>query len=237
MFLNKKKEPIKLEMYAPVGQLIDLFPPKPMRENIPDWWTAINIKNIADIDPKIKTVKHCPGFKDLYAQGIALPLWSDHEIVLDTKQVVELRWPTTSGHIAPTSHNLIDQVPGAWPGYINIKFSSPWRFHCDEPIQFVWVQPVWGQENPQEFTLVPGIIDFRINKHTNINTLWKLGHRKITIKAGTIMAQLIPLTDRPLQISYHVMDTDTFNKKFAVWDFTLGLAQYAKNKLILRDKN
>lgn len=231
MFFKKKNEPIKLEIYAPMGHLIDLFPPKPMKEHLPDWWTAINTKSIDN-----KTVKHCPGFKDLYAQGIALPLWCDYEFVLDTKEVIEMRWPTTSGHPAPLSHSLIAQAPGAWPGYINIKFNSPWKFHCNESVQFVWVQPVWGQENPQEFILVPGITDFRINKHTNINTLWKLGNKKITLKAGTIMAQLIPLTDRPLEISYHVMDNDSFNKKFAIWDFTLGLAQYAKNKLILRGK-
>lgn len=231
MFFNKIK-PVKLEMYAPMGQLIDLFSPKPMRENIPDWWTAINSKAIDN-----KTVKHCPGFKDLYSQGIALPLWSDYEIVLDTKEIVDIRWARQANQPGAGQHNLASQAPDAWPGYVNIKFQSPWNFHCDESVQFVWIQPVWGQENPQEFTLVPGITDFNINKQTNINTLWKLGHRKATIKAGTVMAQLIPITDRPLEISYHVMNNDTFNKKFAVWDFTLGLAQYAKNKMILRNKN
>jgi len=233
MFFNKIK-PIKLEMYSPMGQLIDLFPPKPMRESIPEWWTAIDTKAVDG-----KTVKHCPGFKDLYAQGIGLPLWSDYEIIFDNKEIVDMRWPTHNGTYQPGigRHDLTIQAPKAWPEYINIKFQNPWKFHCDEPISFVWVQPVWGQKNPQEFILVPGITDFNVNKQVNINTLWKLGYKKVMLKAGTIMAHLIPITDRPLEISYHVMDSNVFNKKFAVWHSTLGLAEYAKNKLILRNKN
>jgi hypothetical protein len=173
----------------------------------------------------------------LYNKGIGIPLWSDYEILLDPKELVEIRWPVDSCQPIIDKHDLTTQVPGAWPGYINIKFNNPWKFHCDESIEFVWVQPIWSQENPQEFTLVPGITDFNINKQVNINTLWKLGHKKILLKAGTIMAHLIPITDRPLEISYHVMDGTTHNQKFAIWNFSLGLAQYAKNKLILRNKN
>lgn len=234
----KKKESIKLEMYAPIGHLIEMFPPVFMKHFVPDWWNAINPKNdVHEKNLKGKSIKFCPGFKDLYSVGIGIPLWSDYEINISDEKIVNVQWPTDSQQIGAESHNLTSQTPGAWPGYGSVKFTNPWKFYCEEDIKFAWVQPVWNQTDPIQFITVPGISEFNVNRHTSINTLWKLGHRKEFLKAGTIMAQLVPLTERPIELVYKVMTSDDFKDKFAIWDFSLKAATYARNKVLMRKNN
>jgi len=230
MFFKKKKKVIKLEMYAPVGQLIDMLPPVLMKDDIPAWYDNI------PADAPGKTVKHCPGFKDLYSKGISIPLWADYNVETGVNKITNITWPKKSGLLNAGGHNLQQQAPSAWPDYVNIKFESPWRVWCDEPIPFIFLQPVWNQKDPQQFTTVPGVTEFRYQHQINIITLWKTNGipRQDMLKAGTTIAQLIPLTDdRPIEISLHTLTQDVYNEKFVAWDYSLGKASYMKLKNII----
>lgn len=219
MDLFRKKNKITLEIYAPVHQLVELFPPVLMKDAYPDWYRLM---------PKGKTelnVSHCTGLKDLYNQGIMLPLWSDYEIDFTPDGVENIRWPSDNNNTSSGgSHRLDHQAPGAFPGYVNVKFNSPWWFWCSEPIQWLWTQPVWNQSNPQQFTVVPGVVEYQHQNLTNINTLWQLGDSDRTekLRAGEPMVHIIPLTDQPMEIKIEVMNSDVFAKKFARWNYAFS---------------
>lgn len=212
MFKFKKKK-LKLEIYGPNQQLIDLFAPVRMKDSVPSWYKSM---------PKgQQNVSHCLGMRELYSAGLMFPLWSDYEIMLGTHGVDGVQWPADNNHtMGAETHDINTQAPGAWPGYVNIKFSSPWWFWCSEPIQWVWTQPAWNQTDPQKFTIVPGSTEFKYQNQTNINTIWKLGTpRTERLKAGYPMVHLIPLTDRDWDFEVGVMTDKVFAKKFQRWNY------------------
>jgi hypothetical protein len=215
MFIKKNK--LTITLYSPVGQLIDLFPPVKTKDLIPNWYNALPVKS-----ENATTVKHCPGFKDLVSKGFILPLWADHEIIIGpVGDPIIHSTNTTSGRPPSASHSLAEQAPGAWPNYLNIKFHCPWLAWCDEPIGWAWSQPVWHQTDPQELINVTAVSEFRHQHDLHINTIFKrpIVSKTISIKAGTPMAQLIPLTERDWDIKLEMLTPEIFSSKFAKWSF------------------
>jgi len=219
MFFNKKKK-IIVEAYAPIGQLIDLFPITKTKNTLPSWYDSLPAKINGE-----RTVKQCPGLTDLYNCGFTIPAWADYEVLVNADN---------TGHIKSgmgkrygehsTGHDLPVQAPGAWPDYINVKFHNPWWIWCSEPIEWLWVQPVWSQTHPQEFTLIPAVTEFRYQYQANINTLIKKPKESklITIRGGTPLAQLVPLIERDWDLKLDVMTPEIFAEKFDRWDFSLS---------------
>ena len=218
MFFIKKKK-LKLEIYGPSRQLVDLFAPVRMKDSVPEWYKSM---------PKgqdYNNVSHCLGMRELYSTGIMFPLWSDYEITLGPNGVEGVHWPSNNENtMGAESHPLTEQAPGAWTGYANIKFTSPWWFWCSEPIQWVWTQPAWNQQDPQKFTIVPGSTEFKHQNQTNINTIWKLGKNKRIekLKAGDPMVHLIPITEQDWDFEVGVMTNEIFSEKFKRWNYAFN---------------
>jgi hypothetical protein len=234
MFFKKKK--IVLEAYAPVGDLIDLFPIVESSKCIPTWYTKL-----PPSDTSNPNVRSCFGLKDLYKKGIIIPLWSDYDVTIDPMRGISAVSGMQNQATFPplVSNDIASQTGGAWPNYANLKFNSPWLFWCSEPIQWVWVQPVWWQKDPQQMVLVTASAEFRGQHDSNISTLIKMPNQTETIsfKAGLPMAQLIPLTEEPWELKNMVMTKEIFDKKFAHWEFSLNpKLRYPKIRNILNRK-
>jgi hypothetical protein len=227
MFFTRQKK-ITLEAYAPVGELINLFPI--IKADTPNWFKKIsaNVNNGSNI-------KHCSGVKDLYKRGLMFPLWADYEIDISRTGVSVRSGMAEDKFKSADIHNLQNQASGLWPGYSSVKFNSPWYFWCSEPIEWVWVQPMWDQQHPQQLSLVPGISEYKYMHQTNINTLIRIPDKQetISLKAGTPMAHLIPLTEKDWDLKLIVMDSTAWATKFSPWSFSLGHAlRYQKIKKI-----
>lgn len=221
MFVKRKEKKIVVEVYAPSKALIDLFPIERTRNVIPDWYKELPAKPVAGIN-----VKQCPAAKDLFSKGLIIPLWADYEVTVnpdgrgDIKSaMMKLDFP------AGAAHDLEYQASGAWPDYVNIKFNSPWLIWCSEPIEWAWLPTVWWNQDPQEFLTVTGIAEYKYQHQTNINTLIKKPvntTKTISLKAGTPMAQLVPLTEHDWEFTLEVLTAEIFAKKFAKWEFSLN---------------
>ncbi len=231
MFINKIK-PLKLEVYAPVGDLIDLFPIVQSQEALPKWFSNLP-KSVNDIN-----VRNCTGLKDLFNEGFMIPAWGEYFITVmpdgtsNVESPVQLNW----GH--SKRHDLSTQAPGAWPSYINVKLHNPWWFWCSEPIKWIMIQPTWNQEEPSEWAVVPGMLEFRYNNQANVNTLFRIMEREYTTKinTGDVIAQLIPITERPVALELKVLNDDIYNEKFAPWvhSFKFG---YQKIRNMIKNRN
>lgn len=237
MFFIKKKKKLTFHAYGPIGQLVDLFPPVLMEENLPSWYKPLP----ADLGYGL-TVKHCAGLKDLFPKTIVMPLWADYEIKTSLMNQPEVRTSfSPPGGPPSVSHSLDHQVTGAWPAYSNIKFSSPWMFWCDEPISCLVTQAVWHQKDPSELQVVPGILEFRHQHQTNINTIIRKDaalEDPIIIRAGTPMIYITPLTEREWDLNVDVWTPSLFGKLFARWDFSNsnGSLQYQRVRSIINRK-
>jgi len=174
--LSKKKEPLKLEAYASLGQLADLFPIVRSKESLPNWY-----HNISSLEGQ-KTVRQCPGVNNLFHKGVMIPAWADHEITIHPNGNTNVTSPASQ---QPTgSHRLVNDAPGAWPGYANIKFLNPWMFN-------------------------------------------------ISIKAGDILMQMIPVTEEPFELEIKLMTPQIWAEKFQQWPFS---ANFLYHKAISKIK-
>lgn len=227
---NKKN--ITLEAYAPVGDLIDIFPIEKSESSYPSWYKNLP-KGYND-----NNVRNCTGIRDLFGEGFMIPSWGEYQITIhpDGESVVEspvqLRW----GH--SSKHNISTEAPGAWPGYVNIKLHNPWWFWCPKPIKWLMIQPTWAQQDPQEYTIVPGVTEFRYNNQANINTIWKVKEYSYTVKisAGDMLAQIIPITEEKIGLELKVLTDEIYGQKFAPWmhSFRFG---YQKLRAIMEKRN
>lgn len=224
---------IVVEAYAPSGMLIDLFPITKTKDAIPSWFKNLPGKPGEDV----KNVRQCPAAKDLFSKGMIIPLWADYEITINNDGTGSIDSGMRFNNMSPAEvHNVNSQAAGAWPGYTNIKFASPWYIWCSEPIEWMWSQPVWWQSNPQEFTTVTGISEFRYQHESNINCLIKKPQSSImlSVKAGTPMAQLIPLTEKDWELKLDVMTPEVFSRKFSKWNYSLNpVMAYQRLKSII----
>lgn len=236
MLIKRKEKKIVVEAFAPNGALIDLFPIERTENVIPKWYQDLPGKPLDGLN-----VKHCPGAKDLFSKGLIIPLWADYEITLNANGHGDIKSAMTGVSFPPAdTHSLQFQAAGAWPDYVNIKFNSPWYIWCNEPVEWAWLPPIWWQQDPQEVILATGISEYRYQHQTNINTLVKrpTTTKVISLKAGTPMAQLVPLTERNWEFKLEVMTHEEFAKKFTRWEFSLNpRLTYQKIRSILEKKN
>jgi hypothetical protein len=224
----KKKSPLKLEAYAPLGQLVDLFPIVHTKNALPSWY-----HNLLKFDDKQKNVRHCPGVGDLFRLGVMIPAWSDHEIVIYPDGRTNVRSPSSNNPVS--SHNLNFDAPGAWPGYVNVKLLNPWMLYCNKPVKWLFLSPTWCNSDPAEFTIVPGVLEFRVAHEANVNMLFKLKSEPYTvlIKAGDSLMQMIPITEEKFELEVKTMTQDILTEKFLPWNHSFN---YGYQKAISRIK-
>lgn len=231
MFFIKRKK-IILEAYCQSNELRQLFPPIKSLTVRPEWYKGLN--------KEAPTIRHCAGFNDLFANALILPCWAEYKIQLGSNGIHGVSCSTQAmGPSGTGGHDLKVQTNNAWPGYQSVKLLSPWSFWCSEPVPWIWVQPIWLQEDPEEYTMPPAITEFRFQNGTHVNLIVKLPEegtwREIHIEPSTPLAMLVPLVERPWDIEVKMMTPEIWNEKFTKWDHSFRLG-YLKTRRILERK-
>lgn len=100
------------------------------------------------------------------------------------------------------------------------------------------IQPTWNQHEPSEWGVIPGALEFRYNNQANINTLFRIMEREYTTKinTGDIVAQLIPITERPIVLELKVLNDSIYNEKFAPWTHSFRFG-YQKVRNMFKNRN
>ena len=235
MIFNKSKK-IVLEVFSPNGQLIDLFPPKKSNTVQPNWFKELSKENSFG-SSSVLTVKNCPGIKDLYSSAITIPSWADYSITVETDKSINIDSPMEipGGH--SSVHRLGIQAPNAWPNYANVKFISPWKFYCSDPIKWMWVPATWDNHNPCEYQVIPGMLEFKAQHESNISALFpfKTHTYTVNIKAGDALAYLVPITERPWDIEIKMLTPEEWSRKIATWTHSFDFL-YQRTRAILNKK-
>jgi hypothetical protein len=85
------------------------------------------------------------------------------------------------------------------PGALNsiVKINTPWHIKVPKNIKFI-VLPV--SDDDQVFQQVPGILDPSVSTEINFQLRWYKQKGMYRIKAGTPMAQIIPLSEEKFEL-------------------------------------
>lgn len=176
---------------------------------------------------KYKSYTHtfrCPGIFDLTSTGFILPMpW---DITIETNgdgktffadtpgSTLEkyLETPLVDAHLPDSIAKHVPLGPDCLKTVV--KLHSPWQIIVPEGIKFLMIPVPYPEQHIFENFI--GILDSSISSEIHFQLKWKKLLGRHMIKAGTPMAQLIPLTDERFELvcrDFNAEDQLWFDKK------------------------
>lgn len=151
----------------------------------------------------------CPGIFDIMGSGYIIPMpW---DVSIETKgDGKHFAWsfpsedlqtmfqpPLLNGHFADQTAKFLPIKPNSLETII--KLNTPWHCIVPEGVKFL-MMPIPYPDN-YDFENVTGILDNSISSEINFQLRWNVLDGLRTIRAGTPMVQLIPLTDEKFKLT------------------------------------
>ena len=158
------------------------------------------------------TMKRCPAIISMLTKGFVMPMWTD--LIIDiNQQQRQFRWMFADGETNAGEHSPEQWMAFVDPAqYAHFKVVSPWRFKTKKDINFMWTQPFYHDQLNVNYHLAPAIIEYKDQHSTHLNMFLDLSTKEIMIKAKTPMVQIIPMTDKKVEIKNHLVDQKEYDK-------------------------
>ncbi len=156
-----------------------------------------DINNIF-VKEHITNLKDCYAFLEYFQNAITIRHWADLYI-----EVTKEKYDYYSSFTKPEEHNR-NEIGEGFVNYHHIKLISPWILKEKSGVKFAWVGAEWNLDS-YNFKVLPGIINFNINHHTNVNLMLPKEEKNIIIPAGLPIVNLIPLTDKKIKLVNQVI--------------------------------
>jgi hypothetical protein len=202
----------KIEFFSYVQGVADTFPVIHARNKMPTWVdqvrqhykvTAARLKDHG----RFPHLYRCPGIFEILGEGyyVTMP-W---DVIIETKgDPWNFKWTIPSEELSELmggiplvvphkeASELMPTPPGAMATII--KISTPWHIKAPPGLKFL-VLPV-SYPDTFEFEHVPGILDPGVSSEINLQIRWYVTNGIHTLKAGTPVAQIIPLSEKTYEM-------------------------------------
>ena len=204
---------------------------------IPDWFkktpNEVKLKN----GTTVGSIKNCHGLTEMYRTAIVIPCWTDFTLEILSKDDEDLyRWTTPKHNFQVPPHHPEEQYQKfAGKDGTSIKLGSPWKFQCDEAVNFVWHQPTWNMRDIlDKLTLLPATVDYHTQHNTEINyfLVRRDFERKVVLKGLEPLVMLQAMDARKVEIKNHLATEAEMSERFS-WklDFNLPSTSSRSRKL------
>ena len=218
MFLFKKKK-LVVNCFTNRQEVASYAPIKHAHAFYPEWWKSLP-KTMPTHNGTIQsaTMKTCAGMRDLYQQGLMLPMWCDLNMDVGEVGNVSFRYQYADEKSIVETH--IAEQRGGFANenlYQHVKLLSPWRLTCDEEIPFMWVEPTWNMQDLTQYRVLPGVTEFKYQHATHINMMFPRKPQEVStvlIPFGTPLVQMVPVTEREIDIRV-IEDAQMFTRLIA----------------------
>lgn len=205
----------KIEFFSSIDGLQDAFPIKLASEQNFKWVDQArkNYKShVQQEEGRQAHIYRCPGIFDVMESGYIIPMpW---DLTIETNGMEDFKWhvPTgdivdlfhhtvASGHKPGTTSNLLPPKAGSFDTVI--KINTPWNIIAPPDVKFLMI-PI-PYPDSYEFEGLIGILDPGLSTEVNVQLRWNIPEGRYTIKAGTPLAQLIPLTSEKFMLETRYM--------------------------------
>jgi hypothetical protein len=211
--------------YAPVDYANKFYP---------EWWKKLP-KEIS-YPPKTwipqPTMKTCQGFIELYQNALIIPMWTETII-----QITENNYDVTFAEKWFATNHPYQQREGFLKNYHHIKFLSPWIFKTKKEIYWSFKKPMYNFENPMDFILFDGVVEFKYQHTTNINLGFKKINKISKIPFKQPLVLLTPHTEKRLVFKNHFISKEEFEvMNDASGGTTTIINKYLTNKKIKKSQ-
>jgi hypothetical protein len=223
MFFFKNKE-IVLDCFTDSKFTLENFPISKSENFYPEWWKNLPKEyNEGNNFWPTSTVKRCRGIIDFYNNSYTIPLWSDLMVSVENQNIKSFRWQFASKGCDAVSHSSTQRGEWLKESHGHLKLASPWLIKCKEEIKFSWISDFYNFNHNWPISIMPGVIDFKVNNATNINLLIKypeIYKNEFLIPAGHPMINLRPHSERSIKIQLHLIDSTELDSMKTIPVFT-----------------
>jgi hypothetical protein len=213
MFWFKTKE-IVVDCFTNDELVYNNFKIERAKEFIPSWWKSLahnnQIKVIKHPNSRMTiqelNLKHCNGFRDLFSVGFIIPNWLDYQIeMIDENNFCVAGYHAPLVKINVEHHDRKQTGYEIYPDCSQLKILSPWVFREKSGVKFSWNACMWNNTSYlNDMHLLSGVIDFKTQGSTNINTFIRKGSI-VKLNAGDPLIHLIPISDKKINVKNHII--------------------------------
>lgn len=209
-------KPVVLRLYTDRPEVVQQAKMAKAAQVYPSWWRKLPLE--IQYENKLgwsSTMKRCAGFTELYQHGYMLPLWTDLAIEIGAVGNDTARWNFADSTTQGISHPQVQRgeyMPATQ--YFHFKLTCPWRAFCDEDIKWVFMQPTWNFDKPEELLVPPAIVDFKYQHGLQVNTFFVRKNAPVVYRLhhGQSLVHLVPITDRPVVVEHHLVTTQELDQ-------------------------
>jgi hypothetical protein len=213
----------------------DLYPVTPT-SSIKRKWNTEEVKTNVCPFSGSQSSSNCPGIKQFSRMGWVLLAPAD--FVIKTNGDGEtFKWEVPylfngnssyiSEHIPEQTIPIMDSARDTLKTVVKVE--TPWRVRASEDIVLLQTHVHWNNED--RFTAATGILDPRYALQANVQLFWHVLDGETCVKAGTPLAQYIPIPRRYIEKGWYDMIVDHASES----DFELEKSfMYANSSHILR---
>jgi len=155
-----------------------------------------------DGDGRNRSSSRCPGIIDVMREGFVIRAWCDITIVIDGDNFTwkiphEINGPAGNNVEVITAHhdfNLFQHLENLPRHSFNhvLKINTPWYIDIPKGYKLLQIPVTYVDQNT--FTSFIGMMEYDLGLHSlNIPFVLHKNRGEVTIKAGTPLAQLIPI--------------------------------------------
>ena len=211
-----KNKTIVVDCFTDDPSAYNYHPIKSAKSYYPTWWKnkqATMITNGPAGDIPRATIKKCDGIINLYSNSFVLPAWTDIQIRTDNVSFYIMLGKTPINDDPIFENNRRESHSEIFDDKLHMKLISPWYLKQNKNCNFALIPSIWNDPiNWNNFTILPGALDFKYQHSSNINMFLERNRDRILIEAGTPFYNIVPMTDAPVETKCHLVTTEELKK-------------------------
>jgi len=241
-----KNNTVKLDCYTYDKKLID-FQPLQTNRNNPPWWTSLKtlykvLRPRSGISVPTPTIKACPGIMDYIRRPILIKLWTDIIFKVYPDGRIHLSEPLHAVEQPGGLAHVHDREQYGDTIYKNravLKLVCPWHVVANKPLDVICADSHYHTDDLREhdIQISPGVLSLYDQHALNVFLTFPIKDHEyeVTLKYGTPLMSIFPLTEKKIEIKMH--HCDDYNRWAQIADIfpSTFLGRYHARKRALKD--
>jgi len=234
-----KRNALILDCFTANPSAFEFAKPDHASKFMPNWWK--NLPKVYETQFNAQTnMRHCAGFIDYFRVGVGLPMWSDLDVKIGKSGDSFYAWQYSDGESNATSHN--PDEGGVFldiKKVVHLKLIYPWRFKCQEDINWLWTQFGWQHPTTIKYQVLPGSLSFKYQTGANINILFSRQENEslAQFKFMEPLVHMAPMSEKKVLIKHHLIDEKEFLKIQKTVTKSSFVGTYKKIKKYLKENS
>jgi len=120
------------------------------------------------------SIKSCRAVKRFYCAN-TIVISAPYHLAIDAAPVDKksFNWVTASLDEFITEHPPEQYQGFLDDSYQHIKLSNPWALKTNKFVEFIWTDPTWSRSNLFDYSVLPGVVDYRYQQDAHINLFFQ----------------------------------------------------------------